>query len=161
GWFEHHRDASILPALIEALAREQSEFVRPALLRALVAAADDPRARDAVLPFITRGEDDFRGVVIEALRDYRRAHAVHPILHVAKLDGPLQDDAVIALGMIGDATVRPELTALQRTAPRDAQPAIAAGLVLLNVNAAANQDYLQKSLVFGATNEGYQSLLRG
>ena len=105
-WFEHHRDVAVLPALIDALEREQSEFVRPALLRALAAYGDDPRARSAVLPLVMRGQDYFRGALIDALGDYRGAYAVSAISEVAKLDGPLQDDAVTALGKIGDGSTR-------------------------------------------------------
>jgi HEAT repeat protein len=161
GWFEHHRDPGILPVLLEALPREQSEFVRPALLRALVAYGDDPRAREAIMPLIMRGEDVFRGVVIDALGNYRAAYAVQPIVEVAKLDGPLQDDAVTALGRIGDAGVRSTLAELQRSASRDAQPAIAAAMCLLGSNCEANEDYLKKSVAFAATAEGFQPLLRG
>src|SRR5437879_4204673 len=81
-------------ARIESLAREQSEFVRPALLRALAAYGDGPRAREAVLPLVMRGQDDFRGALIDALGDYRGGYAAQQIAEVAKLDGPLQDDAV-------------------------------------------------------------------
>lgn len=161
GWFEHHRDPSVLPALLEALPREQSEFVRPALLRALVAYADDPRAREAILPLVMRGEDHFRGVVIEAMGTYRATYAVNVIVQVAKLDGPLQDDAATALGKIGDAGARPTLIELQRSAPKDAQPAIAAALCLLGSNCAANEDYLKKSLAFAVASDGYQHLLSG
>ena len=65
----------IIPSLIEALAKEQSEFVRPALLRALVAHGSDARARTAILPLVMRGQDDFRGAVIEALGEYRVTYA--------------------------------------------------------------------------------------
>jgi HEAT repeat protein len=160
-WFEHHRDATILPALVEALPREQSEFVRPALLRALVAYGDDPRAREAVLPMIMRGDDDFRGVVIDALGTYHAQYAVKSIAEVAKLDGPLQDDAVVALGKIGDASVRDELIELQRSGPKDVQPAIATAMILLGNNRAANEEYLKKSVAFGASVEGYQKLING
>ena len=47
---------------------------------------------------------------------------------IATLDGPLQDDAVLALGKIGDKQALPTLAALQRTAPRQTQPTIAAAI---------------------------------
>jgi HEAT repeat protein len=160
-WFELHKDPAILPSLIGALAREQSEFVRPALTRALAAYGEDARARDAILPLVMRGEDDFRGAVIEALGDYGATFSVDQITEVAKLDGPLQDDAVTALGKIGDQRARARLIELQRSGPKAAQPSIAAALCLLGVSCATNEDYLVKALVFGATTEGYQPMLRG
>ena len=42
---------------------------------------------------------------------------------MAKQDGPLQVDAAIALGKIGDKRAIETLAALQRSAPRRAQPA--------------------------------------
>lgn len=160
-WFEHHRDPSVLPALIDALSREQSEFVRPALLRAIAAHGDDPRARAAALPLVMRGQDDFRGALIDALGDYKAAYAVESIAEVAKLDGPLQDDAVTALGKIGDKSAHDLLAALQRDGPRGVQPSIAASLALLGYNVAANDEYLKKSLSYGVSNSGNQPLLRG
>ena len=49
-----------------------------------------------------RGEDFFRSAVIEALGDYKAQYAFDALIAVAKLDGPLQDDAALALGKIGD-----------------------------------------------------------
>lgn len=160
-WFEHHRDASLLPGLIDALGREQSEFVRPALLRAMAAYGDDARARAAVTPIIMRGPDAFRGTLIEALGDYRATYAVAPIIEVSKLDGPLQNDAITALGKIGDQAAYAPLAELQRNGPKEIQPAVAAALCLLGASCGTNEDYLKKSLAFGATNDGYQPLLRG
>lgn len=160
-WFERHRDPGVLSALIDALGREQSEFVRPALLRAIAAYGDDSRARAAALPLVLRGQDDFRGAMIEALGDYKAGYAVAPIAEVAKLDGPLQDDAITALGKIGGASVHDLLAELQRTAPRGVQPSIAAAMALLGFNVAANDDFLKKSLVFAVQSPGNQPMLRG
>jgi HEAT repeat protein len=160
GWFEHHPDPSVLPTLIEALGKEQSEFVRPALLRAVAAHGEDARARAAMQPYIMRGQDDFRGALIDALGDYRGAFAIDSIIEVAKLDGPLQDDAVTAIGRIGNAAGRAPLVELQRSGPREVQPAIAAALFLLGSNTASNADFLKKSLEFGTTNTTYQPLVR-
>src|SRR5438132_7164746 len=44
-FFEHNPDPALIPALIQALDREQAEFVRPALIRALAAAGDDARVQ--------------------------------------------------------------------------------------------------------------------
>jgi HEAT repeat protein len=159
-WFEQHPDPSVLPALIDALGKEQSEFVRPALLRAVAAYGDDARARAAVQPYILRGDDAFRGALIGALGDHRGAFALDSLVEVARLDGPLQDDAVIALGKIGNASARAALVELQRNGPRDVQPAIAAALVLLGSNTASNEDFLRKSLAFGVTDATYQPLVR-
>src|SRR5204863_6960366 len=40
-FFEHNPDRQILPELVAALEKEQAEFVRPALIRALAAAPQD------------------------------------------------------------------------------------------------------------------------
>jgi len=101
-WFEHHPDPAVVPRLIDALSDETSEFVRPALTRALAANGADPGARDVLVPLVLRGEDYFRGAVIEALGDYKAAYALTAIEQVARLDGPLQDDAITAIGKIGD-----------------------------------------------------------
>ncbi len=159
-WFERYPTSDLNPAMIAALDKETSEFVRPALTRALAAAHADPAVREAVRPLITRGEDFFRGTVIEALGDYRATWAAPVIAEVAKLDGPLQDDAITALGKLGDKSVLPVLAALQKSAPRDTQPAIAAASCLLTQVCGPREEYLRQTLTFAAADAQYQSLLR-
>lgn len=161
GYFEQHPDPAMAPRFIQALAKEQGDFVRPALVRALAAlGAATPTVREPLLRDVTRGVDFFRSTVIEALGDYKFAWAVPRLLEVAKLDGPLQDDAAIALGKIGDKQALPTLAGLQRSAPREIQPSIAAAICLLGVNCSSHLGYLQKILGFAENNPGYQDLLR-
>jgi HEAT repeat protein len=160
GWYEHDPTRDVLPVLIAALDRERSEFVRPALTRAVAALQQDPLARQALEPFIMRGEDYFRGSLIDALGDYRAAWARAVIADIAKLDGPLQDDAILALGKIGDPASLPVLAAIQKSARREIQPSLAAATCLITKECAAHLDYLRKTLAFAAGDPQYQSLLR-
>src|SRR6185369_13288222 len=109
---------------------------------------------------VSRGEDFFRGAVIEALGDYKAQYAIDSITGVAKLDGPLQDDAALALGKIGDKRALETLAAIQRTAPRRTQPSIAAAICLLGVNCESHKGYLTEALKFSDKNPGFQELLR-
>jgi HEAT repeat protein len=159
-WFERHPDPEILPALLEALPREGSEFVRPALTRALAAHGSDSRVQAVLTPLVIKGEDFFRGSVITALGDYQARYALQPIVDVARLDGPLQDDAVTAIGRIGDPSARTALAALQTSAARDVQPSISAALCLLGVDCAARLRFLRDTAAFAVANEGQLPLLR-
>ena len=145
-YYEHHPTAAMLPALLKALEREESEFVRPALVRALAAQGSDPRVRETLLVEVGRGQDFFRSGVIEALGDYRAAYAVEPLMAIARLTGPLQTDAVIALGKLKDQRAMETLAALQRSAPRESQPTIAAAICLLGINCDAHVPYLIETL---------------
>jgi hypothetical protein len=159
-FFEHTPDAEIAPRLLEALKTEESEFVRPALTRALAAYASDPRVRQVMPGLVMKGEAFFRSVVIEALGDHRGAFALDHLIGIAKTDGPLQDDAALALGKIGDKSVLPVLAGLQRSAPRESQPGIAAAICLLGVNCASHQPFIAESLRFSIANVGFQALVR-
>jgi HEAT repeat protein len=159
-FFEHNPDRSMVPALLAALDKEQAEFVRPALVRALAAQGDDQRVRPALLRDVGRGQDFFRSVVIEALGDYKARYALDAVTAIAKLDGPLQDDAALALGKFGDKRALETLAGLQRTAPRAAQPSIAAAICLLDVNCSTHENYLVEVLKFASGNAGFQDLLR-
>jgi HEAT repeat protein len=160
-FFEHNPDPAMIPSFLSALEKEQGEFVRPALVRALAALGADQRVRQALTAQVPRGEDFFRGAVIEALGDYKAQYAIEAITGAAKLDGPLQDDAALALGKIGDKRALETLAAIQRTAPKPTQPSIAAAICLLGVNCESHVGYLVEMLKFADKNEGFQELLRG
>ena len=160
-WYEHHPDPSIVPALVSALPSEQSEFVRPALTRALAAQGSVAQAQTALRPLVMRGPDLFRGAAITALGDYKGTYALADIVEVAKLDGPLQEDAILAIGRLGDPSSRSILASLQKTAPPEALPAISGALCLLGIDVASHEAYLKKTLAFALTTDGFQPLLRG
>jgi len=119
-WLEAHPDPGLVPTLLNSLLSEQAEFVRPAVVSALAAVGEDARVQKALLGEIGRGLDFFRGAVIETLGRRRAAYALDGIAPVAKLEGPLQDDAVIALGRIGGPRALATLTALAANSPSPA-----------------------------------------
>ena len=160
-WFERNPDPAVLPALVAALEQEQSEFVRPALTRAVAAQLKDPRAQAALAPLVLKGADFFRGPVIEALGEYGGRFALADIVSVAELQGPLQDDAITALGRLGDDSHIAVLARLQRSAPQTVQPTISAALCLLGRTCEETVKYLKDTLSFAARNPEYQPLLRG
>ena len=160
GYFERHPNRALTPRLLTALQKEEGDFVRPSLVRALAAIGDDPKVREALLIDVTRGVDHFRSSVIEALGDYKHTYAIARLTEVAKLEGPLQDDAVLALGMIGDKQALTSLAALQRAGSKALQPTVAAAICLLGVNCSSHVGYLQKVLGFADDNPGYQDLVR-
>ena len=91
----------------------------------------------------------------------RVRYALPQIVEVAKLDGPLQDDAITAIGKIGDVSVGSTLAALQRTAEDEVQPTISAAFCLLGIDCAAREAYLKKALVSTVADSAYQPVLRG
>ena len=160
GWYEHHQDLRIVPRLLAALDREEAEFVRPALTRTLAAYGADAKVRQTLTGLVMRGQDLFRAVVIEALGEYKAGYALQPIMDVARLEGPLQDDAVLAIGRIGDKRGLAVLADLQRVAPRNLQPSIAAAICLIGSNCGSHVSYLLDTLKFALSNPGFQELLR-
>jgi len=160
GYFEHNIENGMASRLLKKLDKEQGEFVRPALTRALAAYGDDPDVQKALSSLVMRGQDIYRSAVIEALGDYHAAYALAPITTVAKLDGPLQEDAILALGKTGDKRALETLVALQRSAPRVRQPTVAAGICMLGVNCASHQKFVIDTMNFSVANIGYQDLLR-
>jgi hypothetical protein len=84
----------------------------------------------ALLGQVSRGLDFFRSAVIDALGRHRATYAVDAIAEVAKLEGPLQDDAVLALGRIGGAKASGALATIPTPAP-EVVPTIRAAQCLL------------------------------
>jgi HEAT repeat protein len=160
-YFEQNPQPPLAAKMLAALEKEEGEFVRPALVRALAAIPNQPRITEALIRDAGRGLDFFRSTVIEAIGDYRIAAAIPRLTEIAKLEGPLQDDAATALGKIGDKTALGTLAALQQSAPKETQPAIAAAICLLGTNCSAHIGYLEKTLTYAETYPGYQDLLRG
>jgi HEAT repeat protein len=117
-------------------------------------------ARDALVREAGRGEDYFRSAVIEALGDYQAAYAFDTLVAIARLDGPLQDDAALALGRIGNKRALETLAGLQRSAPKQTQPSIAAAICLLGINCESHRSFLVETLKFADRNVGFQPLLR-
>lgn len=159
-FFEHSPDRALIPDFLSSLDTEQADFVRPALIRALAKAGDDARVREALVRDVNRGQDFFRSAVIEALGDYKAQYALDALTSIAKLDGPLQDDAAIALGKIGDRKALETLAGMQRTASKATQPSIAAGICLLGINCESHEKFLIETLKFSDKNIGFQDLLR-
>lgn len=129
-WFERKPDPALAPSLLSALNTEASEFVRPALVRAVAALSGNDVTERALIAEIGRGFDFFRSAAINALGDYRAAYAVEAIGAVATADGPLQDDAVLALGRIGDRRALVTLSSVTSTAPEVA-PSLQAAQCML------------------------------
>ena len=125
--------------------------------------ADDdvPACRQALVREVGRGEDFFRSAVIEALGDYKAQYAFDAMTAVAKLDGPLQDDAALALGKIGDKRALETLAALQRTAPRAVAAVDRGGDLPARRQLRTHESYLVETLKFSDKNPGFQELLRG
>ena len=159
-YFEDHPERGMSERLLAKLDAEDGEFVRPALTRALAAYGDEAAVQKALIALVMRGQDIYRSAVIEALGDYKAGYALDRIVEVAKVDGPLQEDAVLAMGKIGDKRVLPALQELQKTAPRVRQPAVAAAICLLGINCDSHQKFVIDTMTFAAANIGFQDLLR-
>ena len=160
-YFEQNPRPSLAPKLVAALEKEQGEFVRPALVRALAAIHKEPGVAAVLIRDTRRGVDFFRSTVIEAIGDYKIAAALPAVVEVAKLEGPLQDDAATAIGKIGDKNALSVLAKLQQSAPKETQPAIAAAICVMGTNCSSHIGYLEKTLTYAETYPGFQELLRG
>ena len=133
-------EPAALPRLLEALRKEDSEFVRPALTRAIAAYGSDPKVREVMTGLVMRGQRFFRGAVIEAVGDFKGTYAFAPLTEIAKLDGPLQDDAVLALEswVTSERWRRLRPCSARRRGIR--QPSIATAICLIGVNCRSHRD---------------------
>ena len=153
-YFEYAPDGGLAPKLLTALDFETSEFVRPALVRSLAAHDDDASVRERLLKDIDRGEGYFRGAVIEALGDYRALYALDRLLEIGSEEGPLRDDALLALGKIGDKRALQVVVKAQREAVIDAEnprmlPIVSAAACLLDTDCENQIQYVVEALRYG------------
>lgn len=161
-YFEQAPSASIVPRLLAALDTETSEFVRPYLVRALAAHDDDPDVQARLVLDIDRGQEYFRGAVIEALGDHGAGYAVEPLIRIIGDPGPLRDDALLALGKIGDARSIGPLGAVQSEGDASLQPVVSATACLLDIDCERQFRYITDALSYTVdTGDGdNQELLR-
>ena len=161
-YFEQTPSPEVVPKLLAAIDSETSEFVRPYLVRALAAHDDDAVVQDRLVQDIDRGQEYFRGAVIEALGDHRASYAVESLIRIISDDGPLRDDALLALGKIGDGRAVVPLAQVQRDGSARLQPVVSATACLLEVDCDKQFRYIVDALTYGAdvgADEG-QALLR-
>ena len=147
-------DPSLALRLLGALEQEASEFVRPQLIRALAAHSADPAVRGQLTADVNRGESAFRSAVIEALGDQRAAWAVEQLLPLASEEGPLRDDALLALGKIGDERALRALAGTAVDPGNPDQPIVSATTCLLGVDCRSQVDYVVGTLKYGASGAG-------
>lgn len=161
-YFEDAPDPRLAPRLLAALDHETSEFVRPALVRALAAHDDDEAVRERLVRDIDRGESYFRAAVIEALGDRRAAYAVDPLIAIVSEPGALQGDALLALGKIGDRRAAGVVAASRSRAADALQPVVSAAACLLGIDCGEQVRYVVGALRYGAQNtaDGSLPLLR-
>ena len=154
-YFEHAPDVSLAPKLLTALDFETSEFVRPALVRSLAAHDDDVSVRERLLKDIDRGELYFRAAVIEALGDYRAMYSLDRLLEIASEEGPLRDDALLALGKIGDKRALQVVAKAQResvavdSGNSRLLPIVSAAACLLDTDYENQIQYVVEALRYG------------
>jgi HEAT repeat protein len=152
GYFEHEPDPAMARALLQALDTETSEFVRPALIRAVAAHDGDPLVRERLVADVDRGVDFFRGGVIEALGDRRASYALDALMRVVAEPGPLQDDALLALTRIGDTRALAAVAALQGT-DAEMEPMVSAAAAALGSDRDRHFQFVIESLRYAAAGE--------
>ena len=143
-WFEQHPDPALSATLMAAIETEQAEFVRPALIRALAALPYSDRLQRALVAEAGRGFDFFRSAVIESLGEHHADFAVEAIVSIALVEGPLQDDAVLALGRIGGSRASSVLSTLTNPSAELA-PAAQAAQCLIGRDCPERIEWLTKT----------------
>ena len=161
-YFEQFPSAAVVPTLLAGLDTETSEFVRPYLVRALAASDETNEVRRELTRDIDQGQGYFRGAVIEALGDFGAVYAVDSLLRIAADDGPLRDDALLALGKIGDGRALDTLSRARAQADQRLQPVVSAAACLLEIDCESQVGYIIDALNYAATSsdDQTQELLR-
>jgi hypothetical protein len=156
-WLERNPDPQLAATLLMSLQTEESEFVRPALVGALAALGSDSTVQRAMNAEVPRGLDFFRSAVIDALGRHRAVYAVDAIAATSKLEGPLQDDALLALGRIGGTRATAAIGEFTSGTPEAAQ--MIRGVQCLLGNFCEEQ--ITALVAAASSDEGRPSTIRG
>ena len=156
-YFEQVPSLDVVPKLFDAMDTQTSEFVRPYLVRALAANDEDPAVPRRLVADIHRGQEYFRGAAIEALGDHGAGYAVDALIGIISADGPLRDDALLALGKIGDRRVLARLSEVQRVADPVLQPIVSATACLIEVDCEGQFQCIAGTLRYAAQAGGEDS----
>jgi HEAT repeat protein len=159
-WLERHPDPALTTPLLDLLQVEQAEFVRPALIGALAALGDNPGVRRALTTEVGRGLDLFRSAVIDSLGEHHALYAVDAVASIAQTEGPLQDDAVVALGRIGDRRALTTLAALTDV-PADVALTVRASRCLLGQECDAQIEALSGAVTPRAAGDTIHAAVAG
>ena len=149
-WMALHPDPSQASTLLELLQAEKTDGVRPAIAAALAAVDTDPQVRRTLLEEVNRGPDFFRVAVIDTLGRRRATYAADAIAEIAKVEGPLQDDAVLALARIGDPRATGTVAA-EGNDGADVRAALLAARCLLDGDCTATTKALAAAALDAAT----------
>ena len=137
----------MLPRLLDACRARRSEFVRPALTSAMAASWRDARvAAGAQAPGACGARIISVGRSSPRWANMGRRSRLPELLAVAGVDGPLQDDAMTALGRAGGPSSLPVVAGLQKTAPPELQPTVSAALCLLGIDCPARIEFVVDTL---------------
>jgi HEAT repeat protein len=156
-WLERNPDPQLTQSLLASLQTEQSEFVRPALVSALAALGSDVAVQRALTAEVGRGLDFFRSAVIDALGRHRAVYAVDQIVATSRLEGPLQDDAVLALGRIGGSRAAMAINEFSSGTPEATQMMHAARCLIGEMC----KEHIAALVVAASANEARTGTVRG
>ena len=158
-YFEDNPDPPLAPRCSAQDRQGASEFVRPALIRALAAHGADPKVqRCCAKSFAARTSS--AAAVIEALGAHKATYAL------ADADGDRQAGRPAAGRCRAGARAdwrqarAATLAALQRAAPRERQPTLAAAICLLGSNCDSHETFSCRRSSSPRSNLGYQDLAR-
>ena len=148
-YFEHNQERGMAARLLKLLEKEDGEFVRPALTRALAAlrrrsrrADGAERARPARAGFVSAAPSSRRWATIAPRTRSRRSWTWRSSTVRCRRTRSWR------MGKIGDKRALEVLQELQKSAPRVRQPAVAAAICLLGINCASHQKFVVDTMTF-------------
>jgi HEAT repeat protein len=159
-YFERRPDPRLAPVLIKALDTEVAEGARPSLVRALAAHGASTAVQRALLAQLARGPQRARAALVEALGDYQATYASKAIAVLAAADGPVQSEAIIAMGKIGGPAAVSVVKGVHGQAAAPVVLSAAAAGCLLGTDCPASRAALVSALTARDRLVGFEQQLR-